>query len=118
MWLLVALQACSGTLGADSAADTGSALADTACAEAYPVTWANWADGFFMTYCRACHSVTTSERQGAPLGLDFDTLGQIRDQADAIEDAVLIGQRMPVGGGVFADDLTLLKDFLACGLES
>jgi len=118
MWLLVALQACSGATGGDSGVDSDSAPADTACAEAYPVTWANWADGFFLTYCRACHSGTTSDRQGAPVGLDFDTLAQVRDQAEAIADAVLVGERMPVGGGVFADDLTLLEDFLACGLEN
>ena len=117
MWLLVALHACAGTPGADSATDTSS-VAGVDCAEAYPVTWENWADGFFLTYCRACHSSTTTDRQGAPEGLDFDTLNQVRDQAVAIEDAVLIGLRMPVGGGVFPDDLTLLADFLACGLET
>ncbi len=118
MWLLVALHACAGIDGADSATDTSSAATGLDCAEAYPVTWENWGDGFFLTYCRSCHSSTTSDRQGAPEGLDFDTLGQVRDQAFAIEDSVLIGQRMPVGGGVFPDDLTLLEDYLACGLET
>ena len=114
MWLLVAIAACtSGT-----ATDSATPVQDSACAGAYPVTWSNWAEGFFLTYCRACHSAATSDRQGAPEGLDFDTLRQVRDQAAAVEDAVLVGDRMPVGGGVTEDDLILLQDFLDCGLEA
>jgi len=118
MWLLVPLLACSAGDGPDTSLDTGHGGLDTACAQAYAVTWQNWADGFFTTYCRACHSGSTTDRQGAPEGLDFDTLAQVRDQADAIESAVLVGERMPVGGGVVPDDLVLLQDFLDCGLEN
>ena len=116
MWLLALLTACTDADVQDSGADSGGTPADAACADAYDVTWANWANGFFLTYCRSCHSSTTSDRRGAPEGLDYDTLAQVEQGAAAIENAVLVDERMPVGGGVYEDDLTLLRDFLTCGL--
>jgi uncharacterized membrane protein len=116
MWLVISLCACTSGTGQDTGSDSNAGLDDTACAQAYPVTWENWADGFFATYCRACHSTTTADRLGAPEEFDFDTRGQVRTHARRIEEVVLIEERMPVGGGVYADDLTLLEDYLACGL--
>ncbi|MCB9765881.1 MAG: hypothetical protein H6739_39270 [Alphaproteobacteria bacterium] len=106
--LLLTLAACSDKTADDSGAagcDTGPAL-----------TWQNWGDGFFATYCRSCHSDTTPNRMGAPESINFNTLEQVRDQAALIRDSVLVRQSMPVGGGVYEEDLELLGIFLDCGI--
>jgi len=78
----------------------------------YPVTWSGWANGFFINYCRSCHSEITPDRQGAPVGVDFDTAQQVEDQAASIWRTVIDDERMPVGGGVYPDDLLLLAQYL------
>lgn len=107
------LAACAGP-PADTA-DTAVAEADPACAEGPAVTWA-WADGFFTTWCTSCHSVHTPDRRGAPDGVDFDTEADVRASADAVRSAVIERESMPIGGGVYPDDLVLLEQYLACGL--
>lgn len=100
------LLACTGA-PADTAVDP--------CADAHDVSWVGFADGFFATYCRSCHSAETQDRFGAPVGMDFDTRDQARTHAAAIRRAVLEQGSMPVGGGVYDEDLILLDEFLACG---
>ncbi len=104
IWLLLA---CG------SGADTGAA---PGCEDAYDVTWQSWGEGFFTTYCRSCHSSTTSDRLGAPEGVNFDTEADVVMWADRIRRVVLEDESMPVGGGVYADDLLLLEMLLDCGL--
>jgi hypothetical protein len=134
LWMVVLLAGCaeddkraagsSEAPGKDtSAADTGSGTdtADTAADACdldpeYDVTWEGWAGGFFATYCRSCHSITTPDRQGAPEGVDFDTQANVDRQLDAVWRVVLEDERMPVGGGVFPDDLLLLRHYL-CSRE-
>lgn len=106
MILLLAL-ACAG--GADTADTAG-------CADAPEVNWVSFGEGFFTTYCRACHSATTQNRFGAPEGIDFDTLAEVRQYQDLVRTTVLEDESMPVGGGVFESDLILLDSFLSCGL--
>lgn len=108
--ILALLFACSGT-GEDSAADTAGA-----CADAPHATWVSFGDGFFATYCRACHSATTTERFGAPPGVNFDTLDDVRSFEASIRRTVIDEQSMPEAGGVYEDDLYLLDWFLTCGL--
>jgi len=105
MWilLLTLLVACG---------DDDAYLCDTS----YQVTWEGWGDGFFSTYCRSCHSSTTEERNGAPEGVDFDTLDDVILWLDSIERVVLDEGSMPVGGGVYEDDLLLLEALLKCEL--
>ncbi|MCB9778586.1 MAG: hypothetical protein H6742_08500 [Alphaproteobacteria bacterium] len=106
----------------EPASDTGAGGIDSAgstseiCQDAPQVSWAGWADGFFQGYCRSCHSSTTPDRRGAPEGVDFDTLDQVREQADLVRWSVIEEGRMPVGGGVYEDDLYLLEVFLDCTL--
>ena len=107
--MILLFLACSG--GTDTA-DTAPA----ACADAPNVTWASFGDGFFATYCRACHSANTAERYGAPEAVNFDTLADVRTFQDSVRRTVLDDQSMPVGGGVSDDDARLLDYFLTCGL--
>ena len=86
------------------------------CDEAAEVTWVNFGEGFFTTYCGACHSETAANRYGAPEGVDFDRPSEVRDQEERIRVRVLQEETMPVGGGVFPEDLELLETYLDCGL--
>ncbi|MFN7142292.1 MAG: hypothetical protein ACK4YP_00825 [Myxococcota bacterium] len=92
--------------------DTASAGCDTGP----HVTWDSFGEGFFTTYCQACHSGTAPNRAGAPVGVDFDTEAQVRAQAERVRVRVLDEGTMPVGGGVYEDDRELLARYLACGL--
>lgn len=106
--LLALLLACSGP-----PADTGE---PAGCDTGPDVSWHSSGEGFFLTYCNACHSATTDDRAGAPTGVDFDTEAQVRAQAERIRVRVLEEQTMPVGFGVDEDDLFLLDRLLTCGL--
>jgi len=137
VWLTLLLLGCAKDKPADGGADTDRADTaapdsgdtdtgdpdDTATDDAcdpdtvYPVTWDGWASGFFTTYCRACHSVTTPNRQGAPEGVNFDSQADVDRQLDAIWRVVLEDERMPVGGGVYPDDLLLLTQYLCSRVD-
>ncbi|MCB9743730.1 MAG: hypothetical protein H6740_14115 [Alphaproteobacteria bacterium] len=107
--LLLALSLSCG----DAPVDSG---VPAICEDAPALTWANWGDGFFATYCRSCHSETTPDRRGAPEGIDFNTREQVQAQAALVRDSVLVRGSMPVGGGVYEEDLEMLEVFLDCGL--
>ena len=105
------LPACS-----PDAADAGAPTCDTAAA-ALSVTWDNWAEGFFVSYCQACHASDTPNANGAPAGVHFDTVAEARALAERIRARVLDDQTMPPAGGVLADDLRLLDAWLACDVS-
>ena len=90
--------------------------ADPGCVDAPQVTWESWGQGFLTTYCTSCHSVTSPSRYDAPVGVNFDTLDEVRTYAGAIRSAVVDKETMPVGGGITDDDRELLEVFLDCGL--
>ena len=99
-----------------SAAETDTAADACDLDPKYDVSWEGWAAGFFTSYCRACHSITNPNRQGAPQGVDFDTQADVDRQLDAVWRVVIEDERMPIGGGVFPDDLLLLRHYL-CSRE-
>jgi uncharacterized membrane protein len=109
--LLVPLTALAGACaeGAQSAVEDGCTDAERL------VTWDNWGAGFFAGYCRNCHSASTPERRGAPVGIDFDNAAQVQAMRAAIEESVLDAGTMPWGGGVPPEELERLRVFLACG---
>ena len=133
MWLALFL-ACgsadgttddTGPLGLDGGAEDGGAVDGGAdggtssddCADTVDVTWDGWGEGFFVTWCQACHSRTTDDRNGAPPGVDYDSLQDIRDGEARIRARVIDKGTMPLGGGVGDDELVLLEAFLDCGLD-
>ena len=105
--MLFLLFACAG--GDDTGVDP--------CLDAAPVTWNNWGDGFNTTWCQPCHSVTSSDRYGAPENVNLDTYDDVVLWQDAIRRTVLEAESMPVGGGLTDEDRALLQDFLDCGLD-
>ncbi len=118
VWLLLA---CSGAPTkmadtAEGAGQTDSSLTDTAttaetnCDE----SWDAWANGFFTTYCRACHSQSSANRFDAPVGVDFDDRSDTVARLEQVRIWVLENQTMPVGGGVPEEELTRLDSWLQC----
>lgn len=116
--LLLAL--ALGGCGTSSPSDAGADVPGTADAGAADVpsvddaaagdTWASWGEGFFSTYCVACHA-------GPPSGRDYRTLDDVRRDAMLIrcgtaprtEPLSGCGTRpaagmFPVGGGPFPSD--------------
>lgn len=106
--MLLLLWACVDGPVSDTAA---ACLSDT---DPAAVTWGNWGEDFFTSYCDSCHSVRTRDRHGAPATALFDTEAQVLARLDRIRARVLEEQTMPLGGGVFPDDLILLAAFLEC----
>ena len=90
---------------------------DTAALPSEPgceVDWDAWANGFFTTYCKSCHSMNSSNRYGAPESVNIDTVEDVRDWADRVRLRVLESETMPVGGGVPEDELLRLSDWMDC----
>ena len=115
---LLLLFACGE--GGDSSKEPGTTVTDTgepaSCETAPSVTWESWGHGFFLTYCNACHSSTAVNRSGAPEGVDFDSRADTVEWKGRIRARVLEEQTMPLGGGVYEEDLSLLEVMLACDL--
>lgn len=80
------------------------------------LTWQNFADGFTATYCRSCHSASSADRLGAPEAINFDTLDELVGFSEMVRSAVLDRESMPVGGGVYPEDLLQLQWYLDCNL--
>lgn len=112
--LTLALTGCGDETDKDSSEPADSS--EVSCESAPDLTWSNWGDGFFANYCRACHSESVGDRWGAPEGLDFDTLEQVQQNRGWIHQTVLVDGTMPVGGGVYEEDLEFLTYFLECSL--
>ena len=107
----------------DPSDDTGGASPDgegtsssELCDLGYDLTWENWGASFFATYCDACHAASSPNRFDAPETVTFDTLEEVRSQKEVIAYAVLEAESMPLGGGVYEEDLYLLEIYLTCSL--
>jgi uncharacterized membrane protein len=106
------LLACDGEVPAQDSGNVQSSL----CEEGYDLSWDNFGHGFFLTYCTSCHSADSPNRFGAPEGIDFDTEEQVLAWRDRLHVVVLEEESMPLGGGVFDDDLYLFEIYMECGL--
>lgn len=102
------------TLACADPEDSAEAEPPAACADAPDVTWDNFGYGFFLTYCNSCHSRNTADRRGAPDGVDFDTEADLVQWKERVNVRVLQEGTMPLGGGVYSDELELLQVMLAC----
>ena len=96
---------------ASKSADTASLEAACTTIDSSDVTWNTWSQGFFMTWCQACHSATTQNRHGAPEGIDFDTETEVMQWRERILIRVIVDQSMPLGGGLSSADLDLLQRY-------
>ena len=104
IWLL--LWACV------DASDTAAS-----CVHDPAVSWERGGEGFMTKHCTGCHgSLLPSElRNGAPVGVDFDSYEGVVTWADRIAARVLDGVgSMPPGGGLTDEELGLLDEWLTC----
>lgn len=104
IWLLLA---CTAT--EDSA--------PSECAHEPALTWANFGEAYMVQYCDACHASTlpAEKREGAPLGIDFDTYQGVLDFADRVAvRAVPDDADMPPGGGPSEGERANLAEWLDC----
>ncbi len=89
---------------------------DGDCSDLPGVTWENWGQGFYLTYCDICHTADAPNRYGAQIDLVMDTLDQVRERAERSRYRVVELADHPDGGGIVDDDLVLYEVFLDCAL--
>ena len=105
--LLLALAACAGE------------EEDPLCAREVPLTYQSWGQGFLDTHCNGCHSsllVREELRNGAPLGIDFDTLEGTWAWAERAYQRGAIEVSMPPGGGPGPEELRLYEEWMLCSV--
>ena len=89
---------------------------DAQCASSQ-LTYQTFGEPFMASWCNGCHSagLPPNMRQAAPLGVDFDTLDEIRTQAIAIVRTTTDDRTMPPEGGPTDADRQLLASWVRCG---
>ena len=93
-------------------------LAERACPDRSILTYEDFGGPFMYSWCNGCHTSTLAEgqRQKAPVGVDFDTVDDVRAWADRIW--MRAGDHnvtMPPVGGPEDDERGQLGEWLACG---
>lgn len=91
--------------------------ADEACPPDSDLTWSTFGDPFVRSWCTGCHSSALAEpdRQGAPVGVDLDTLEGVRAHLADVRRRAVREADMPPAGGPDEGDRALLDEWLACG---
>ncbi|MGH7284184.1 MAG: hypothetical protein ACRELY_21875 [Polyangiaceae bacterium] len=81
------------------------------------VTYDNFAQDFFDTWCQSCHAANQTNRNGAPDDIFFDTRDDIyRLRSQVYAQAAGTNSSMPIGAhGPSDSDREKLADWLACG---
>lgn len=61
---------------------------DSICPDDSTLTYENFGQNFFNTYCQTCHAstITGDSRNDAPEDLDFDTVEDIRGNAETVDE--------------------------------
>lgn len=95
------------------------ALSARPCPAGSTLSYESFGRGFFEHYCLHCHSTTLAgtDRNGAPQGVNFDTLDAIVAHKDAIwHMAADANMEMPAAGPAPSPtERHQLGDWLACG---
>lgn len=81
------------------------------------VTYENFGQGFFETWCQSCHAAAVTDRNGAPDDIFFDTRDDIwRLRTQVYAQAAGANASMPIGPHGPSDvEREELADWLACG---
>lgn len=120
--LALALGSVAGACGDDHAEATPT---EALCAPGSTLSYEQFGAPFMETYCTRCHhsELHGSERQGAPLYHDFDTLNGILVVADHVDWYAASGPSatntiMPPDGALpTLEERTDLGEWLACELD-
>ncbi len=107
-----------GEGGAQAEQTTFTSFDERPCPDETFLTFESFGGPFLISWCSGCHAagLPEEERQGAPLGVDFDDIEQVRAQAERIW--ARSGDHnvtMPPVGGPEEDERVLLGEWLACG---
>ena len=102
--------------------DTGAAVTDTGlCADAPIETFETFGSGFLLENCQSCHATTSTNRNGAPTDVVFDTGDGVPsvDAAWAWSERILARAAtepptMPPMAGTTPDDRQRLTFWLTC----
>jgi uncharacterized membrane protein len=96
--------------------DASSPDANAVCANS-TLTYANFAEPFFASYCLMCHSETVTNRRGAPAEVNFDRFDLVNEQKFRIKVRAGTGTSMPPAFGATpsADERASLVEWLDCG---
>ena len=89
------------------------------CDRQPPLDWDNFGGGFVELHCASCHSEENSEpqRSGAPVGVDFDTYGDVVHHVERIErESTGTDPAMPPSGGPTPAELALFREWLTCAV--
>lgn len=86
------------------------------CLRDPPLTWENTGKGLIDKHCNGCHSslLRPELRNGAPVGVDFDTYPMTLLWADRIQQRGIVEVSMPPGGGPGPEELALLTEWMLC----
>ncbi|MSP56366.1 MAG: hypothetical protein EXR69_12305 [Myxococcales bacterium] len=88
------------------------------CANAPPVDWETFGEGFVTQNCQTCHASTSLNREDAPPDVHFDDAAAVWARKDRVlARAAAASPTMPPLGGTTADDRYLLEIWLTCGAE-
>src|SRR5262245_32703157 len=106
---VAALTSLAGSSGCG--ADT-----DPSCDRSF-LRYDNFGSPFIVNWCRSCHSVHVPPdmRQDAPVGIDFDSVREIRLWAFQITVTTAEIDSMPPAGGPAASERQMLVEWLTCG---
>lgn len=119
--VLVGLLGACGGPSKDSA--EGQVPAQTAppaelgtCSDGSDLVWAD-VSPIFAAHCTHCHhaDLATGERQGAPVGLDYDTADTARRNGFVTWSAVYSTAMPPEPPAVSEPEAWLLWEWLSCG---
>jgi uncharacterized membrane protein len=95
-------------------------FAARSCPKESTLDYENFGARFFLTWCTGCHSsaLPEKERKKAPLGVDFNTVDEIRSLRERIwMRAGDANTTMPPAGGPSAKERAMLGQWLACGAK-
>lgn len=86
--------------------------------ETRTLSWDNAGGPVLIGWCAPCHAsgLPADQRQGAPVGVDFDTLAASRPFGDRIVERAVTSLDMPPGGPLTDADQLLLLDWVSCGM--
>ena len=123
--ILIAATSLTGACGDDHGHHPDAIPTDAVCAPGSTLSYEDFGKPFMEKYCTRCHhsELNGSERQGAPLYHDFDTLDGILVVANHVDWYAAAGpsstnEIMPPNGELpTLQERTNLGEWLVCELE-
>jgi uncharacterized membrane protein len=113
----ISLLACALSFSLAACGDDGGDGNVSDCTTS-TLTYANFGSAYMTSYCLGCHSTNASNRQGAPISVNFDTLEQVQNQASRVDARSGAGSSMPpvsFSSIPSGSERTMLSEWIDCG---